>query len=72
MERIRNMLWAPNSNEVQQMIDQMEPDAAIGMSFGRWLLIQRDRGDWIDGIADRRPSPTPICWGHAEEAWSAR
>jgi len=20
--------------------------------FGRWLLIQRNRGDWVDGIAD--------------------
>ncbi len=20
--------------------------------FGRWLLTQRDRGDWVDGIAD--------------------
>ncbi|RYD18244.1 MAG: hypothetical protein EOP89_17470 [Lysobacteraceae bacterium] len=20
--------------------------------FGRWLLKQRDRGDWIDGVAD--------------------
>jgi uncharacterized protein YozE (UPF0346 family) len=22
------------------------------MLFGRWLLTQRDRGDWVDGIAD--------------------
>ena len=22
------------------------------MPFGRWLLTQRDRGDWVDGIAD--------------------
>jgi hypothetical protein len=21
-------------------------------AFGKWLLIQRDRGDWVDGIAD--------------------
>jgi hypothetical protein len=21
-------------------------------AFGRWLLTQRDRGDWVDGIAD--------------------
>ncbi|MBB5696988.1 hypothetical protein [Sphingomonas yantingensis] len=20
--------------------------------FGRWLLVQRSRGDWIDGLAD--------------------
>jgi hypothetical protein len=20
--------------------------------FGRWLLTQRDRGDWVDGIAE--------------------
>ncbi|WP_380786836.1 hypothetical protein [Sphingomonas sp. R86521] len=28
--------------------DQDEPKIA----FGRWLLAQRDRGDWVDGIAD--------------------
>ena len=28
--------------------DQPEPKIA----FGRWLLEQRDRGDWVDGIAD--------------------
>lgn len=22
------------------------------MTFGKWVLMQRDRGDWIDGIAD--------------------
>lgn len=22
------------------------------MAFGRWLLTQRDRGDWVDGVAD--------------------
>ncbi|GAA3721787.1 hypothetical protein GCM10022268_32490 [Sphingomonas cynarae] len=22
------------------------------LPFGRWLLTQRDRGDWVDGIAD--------------------
>jgi uncharacterized protein YozE (UPF0346 family) len=22
-----------------------------GEAFGKWLLAQRDRGDWIDGIA---------------------
>ncbi|GAA3714609.1 hypothetical protein GCM10022268_24160 [Sphingomonas cynarae] len=22
------------------------------MPFGHWLLTQRDRGDWVDGIAD--------------------
>jgi hypothetical protein len=22
------------------------------MAFGRWLLSQRNRGDWVDGIAD--------------------
>lgn len=21
-------------------------------AFGRWLLTQRDRGDWVDGLAD--------------------
>lgn len=28
--------------------DQQEPKPA----FGTWLLSQRDRGDWVDGIAD--------------------
>jgi len=28
--------------------DQHEPK----ITFGRWLLTQRDRGDWVDGIAD--------------------
>ena len=22
------------------------------VAFGQWLLLQRDRGDWVDGIAD--------------------
>ncbi len=22
------------------------------LAFGKWLLTQRDRGDWVDGIAD--------------------
>lgn len=22
------------------------------VAFGRWLLTQKDRGDWVDGIAD--------------------
>lgn len=22
------------------------------LPFGRWLLTQHDRGDWVDGIAD--------------------
>lgn len=28
--------------------EQQEPKPA----FGQWLLAQRDRGDWVDGIAD--------------------
>jgi uncharacterized protein YozE (UPF0346 family) len=28
--------------------DQNDPQ----MPFGRWLMTQRDRGDWVDGIAD--------------------
>jgi len=38
-------------DEVRAMTDEMDSEAA-GMPFGRWLLTQRDRGDWIDGIAD--------------------
>jgi hypothetical protein len=29
----------------QQALDDREP-------FGRWLIAQRDRGDWIDALAD--------------------
>jgi hypothetical protein len=27
-----------------------EPETPM-ISFGAWLLAQRDRGDWVDGIA---------------------
>ena len=27
-------------------------DQAPTLAFGRWLLDQRDRGDWVDGLAD--------------------
>jgi uncharacterized protein YozE (UPF0346 family) len=30
------------------MTDQHEPK----MPFGKWIMTQRDRGDWIDGIAE--------------------
>lgn len=33
------------------MIGQNE-DARQQVAFGRWLLTQRDRGDWVDGIAE--------------------
>lgn len=29
--------------------DQHQDDRPV---FGRWLLTQRDRGDWVDAIAD--------------------
>ena len=34
------------------MIDQDERYAEKPLSFGRWLLAQRDRGDWVDGLAE--------------------
>lgn len=33
------------------MNDDNDDDQAK-MAFGKWMLMQRDRGDWIDGIAD--------------------
>ena len=33
------------------MIDHDDQSDAQ-VPFGRWLLIQRNRGDWVDGIAD--------------------
>lgn len=33
------------------MIDH-DDEQAPANAFGRWLLTQRDRGDWVDGIAD--------------------
>lgn len=32
--------------------DQNNEDQAPREAFGRWLLKQRDRGDWVDGLAD--------------------
>ena len=34
------------------MTDYDDDQSAPKMAFGRWLLTQRDRGDWVDGIAD--------------------
>ena len=34
------------------MLDGEDTVAAKAEPFGRWLLKQRDRGDWIDGVAD--------------------
>ena len=34
------------------MTDQYDDDQDSKMAFGKWMLMQRDRGDWIDGIAD--------------------
>ena len=34
------------------MTDQHDDDQEPKMAFGKWMLMQRDRGDWIDGIAD--------------------
>ncbi len=31
-----------------QHYDEQEPKLA----FGKWITNQRDRGDWVDGIAD--------------------
>uniref|UniRef100_UPI0035CA0565 YozE family protein n=1 Tax=uncultured Sphingomonas sp. TaxID=158754 RepID=UPI0035CA0565 len=33
------------------MSDLAEGSTAPKGSFGRWLLAQRDRGDWVDGLA---------------------
>jgi hypothetical protein len=30
----------------------IHPDDDGPIAFGRWLLTQRGRGDWVDGIAD--------------------
>ncbi|RZL29390.1 MAG: hypothetical protein EOP64_01250 [Sphingomonas sp.] len=32
------------------MIEQKDDRPQV--TFGRWLLTQRDRGDWVDGIAE--------------------
>jgi uncharacterized protein YozE (UPF0346 family) len=29
-----------------------DDDQSEKPTFGKWLLTQRDRGDWVDGIAD--------------------
>jgi hypothetical protein len=34
------------------MTGQTERYTDSPLPFGRWLLTQRDRGDWVDGLAD--------------------
>ncbi|MBJ6122937.1 hypothetical protein [Sphingomonas mollis] len=34
------------------MTDYDDNQPAEKPPFGKWLLTQRDRGDWVDGIAD--------------------
>lgn len=36
------------------MRDASDPESYLATSepFGRWLIAQRDRGDWVDGLAD--------------------
>lgn len=34
------------------MIDQHDDDQEPKIAFGEWITTQRDRGDWVDGIAD--------------------
>ncbi|KQN29722.1 hypothetical protein [Sphingomonas sp. Leaf38] len=34
------------------MYDDQDVIEAKPEAFGRWLLRQRDRGDWIDGVAE--------------------
>lgn len=34
------------------MVEQQARYETTREPFGRWLLKQRDRGDWVDGLAD--------------------
>jgi uncharacterized protein YozE (UPF0346 family) len=34
------------------MTDHNDEQSAPAVAFGQWLLTQRNRGDWVDGIAD--------------------
>jgi hypothetical protein len=34
------------------MYDDQDVIETKAEAFGRWLLRQRDRGDWIDGVAE--------------------
>lgn len=34
------------------MFDHDEEQVTKAETFGRWLLRQRDRGDWIDALAE--------------------
>ncbi|WP_447724657.1 hypothetical protein [Sphingomonas koreensis] len=35
----------PDTNNPESYLTKREP-------FGRWLIAQRDRGDWVDQLAD--------------------
>lgn len=34
------------------MVDQDNDEGIPRLGFGRWLMAQREQGDWVDGIAD--------------------
>ena len=34
------------------MTDQHDDEQEPKMPFGKWIMTQRDRGDWVDGIAE--------------------
>ena len=34
------------------MTDQPDDDQEPKLAFGKWITTQRDRGDWVDAIAD--------------------
>lgn len=35
-----------------EMADYNDDAEPLRVAFGRWLLTQRGRGDWVDGLAD--------------------
>lgn len=46
------MLSVSSRQEDLVMYGDEEATETKNEPFGRWLLRQRDRGDWIDGLAD--------------------
>jgi hypothetical protein len=48
---IIGLRWYTSHYGDRQMIAPTD-EGPEQVAFGRWLLTQRDRGDWVDGIAE--------------------
>ena len=46
------MRLRPIESKDMIMSDQIDDEQEPKIAFGKWIIAQRDRGDWVDGIAE--------------------